>query len=128
MGEQAIPIDQLRNGAETAMGIFSWGVETLKEQAVKANESLQESENFQKVKEQYEANLKPTLEGAVEGANEFYEQKAKPTLTEIGAKIGESTRELVEQSKPVLEQAGEKISKTVESCRPALEKAKSTVG
>mmetsp|Transcript_15925 Transcript_15925/g.19750 ORF Transcript_15925/g.19750 Transcript_15925/m.19750 type:complete len:201 (+) Transcript_15925:280-882(+) len=121
--EQAIPIDKIKNGATNAWEFLSWSAKSVKEQAAKVNEQLEQSENYNKLMDSYEKNVKPKLSEVREGANSLYE-KSKPKLEEFRENASQSAHNLYEKSQPALNSLQEKSLQTMEACKPTLIKAK----
>mmetsp|Transcript_15959 Transcript_15959/g.18641 ORF Transcript_15959/g.18641 Transcript_15959/m.18641 type:complete len:193 (-) Transcript_15959:661-1239(-) len=120
--EQAIPMKKIKNGASNAWEFLSWGAQNLKEQAIKANEKLEQNENFQKIKHSYEESVKPKLNAAGENVKNMIEH-SKPKLEEIKSSAAETANAIYEKSQPALTSLQEKSKQTLEACRPTIQKA-----
>lgn len=130
---KAIPVEKLKNGARTAMDLWSWGFGKVKEVAAVAAENERVKQASQKVSDAYDSNLRPGVEkmkeaaapvvgGIKEGASSAY-NASKPKFDELREKAAPAFEELGHKASEGWDVTKSKASQLGEACRPGLDKA-----
>ena len=114
--EQAIPMDKLKNGLDTASQFFNWGYQNIKDTAKHVNEELDKSERVK--------DLRNRIEPTFKSINDNFNENVRPKLNESVQAVSENVTSLYEKSKPTFTGAYEK---TKDGLGKAYEEAKKTV-
>lgn len=122
--EQAIPIDQLRQGTAAAASFFSWGFSQVREKAVEAHEEVSKSGGYARAStfvNQTASQANTVIEQASAGIEQVGCQ-AKANLDQLGTQANDGISKISNDLQPALNDA----VAAAEAMKPKLREAKET--
>lgn len=130
---QAIPVEKLKNGARTAMELWSWGFAKVKEKTKEISENENVKQATEQLSQMYGERVKPGVDKVVEasapvvssikeGANSLAE-KSKPKIDELRERSAPAIEELSVKASESWTITKQKVGELSEACRPGLQRA-----